>query len=55
LNLEINAALADAKLKERIAELGDAVFTSSPAEFGNYIREFADKWAKVFKAGNIKI
>jgi tripartite-type tricarboxylate transporter receptor subunit TctC len=55
LNKEINACLADPKMKQRIAELGDAVFAGSPGEFGTFIAEFSDRWAKVFRAGNIKI
>jgi len=54
LNREINASLADPTLKQRIAELGDTVFASSPAEFGNSIAEFTDKWAKMIRAMGIR-
>jgi tripartite-type tricarboxylate transporter receptor subunit TctC len=54
LNKAINAGLADSRIKLRIAEFGDAVFASSPEEFGKHIVEFTDKWSKVIRAANIK-
>ena len=54
LNREINASLADPKLKARLAELGYATLGSSPAEFGNFITQEIDKWAKVLKFAGIK-
>ena len=54
LNMEINAGLADAKVKERIAEMGASPLTVSPAEFGKFIADDIEKWAKVIRAGNIK-
>jgi tripartite-type tricarboxylate transporter receptor subunit TctC len=54
LNREINVSLANSALKQRIAELGDTVSASSPAEFGNSITEFTGKWAKVIRAMSIK-
>ena len=38
LNTEINAALADPKVKERLAELGAEVFTGTPEDYGRYSR-----------------
>ena len=55
LNKEINAGLADPKLKARFADLGAAVFPSSPAEFGKFIADETDKWGKVIRAANIKV
>jgi tripartite-type tricarboxylate transporter receptor subunit TctC len=55
LNKEINAALADPKLKARFSELGGTVFAGSPAEFGKFIAEDTEKWAKVVRAANIKV
>jgi tripartite-type tricarboxylate transporter receptor subunit TctC len=52
--LKINAALADAKLKERLADLGCAVFAGSPADFGKFIVDETEKWAKVIRAAGIK-
>jgi tripartite-type tricarboxylate transporter receptor subunit TctC len=49
LNKEINAALADPKMKARIAELGAEVLVGSPADLGKLIAEETEKWAKVVK------
>jgi tripartite-type tricarboxylate transporter receptor subunit TctC len=54
LNKEINAGLADPKLKARIATLGGTPLPGSPAEFGTLIKNETDKWAKVIKFANIK-
>ena len=54
LNNEINAGLADPKLKARIADFGGTVFALSPAGFGKFIADETDKWAKVIRAANIK-
>jgi tripartite-type tricarboxylate transporter receptor subunit TctC len=54
LNKEINAGLADAKLKARLAELGSAAFVSSPSEFGKFIAKETEKWAKVVKFAGLK-
>jgi tripartite-type tricarboxylate transporter receptor subunit TctC len=55
LNKEINAGLADSKLTARFADLGAAVFPSSPVEFAKFITEQTEKWAKVIRAANIKV
>jgi tripartite-type tricarboxylate transporter receptor subunit TctC len=54
LNKEINAALADTKIKARLAELGAPVLAGSPADFGKIIVEETDKWAKVVKFSGAK-
>jgi tripartite-type tricarboxylate transporter receptor subunit TctC len=54
LNKEINVALADPKIRARIADLGSPVFASSPAEFANFIAAETEKWAKVVKFARIK-
>jgi tripartite-type tricarboxylate transporter receptor subunit TctC len=54
LNQEINAALADPKMKARLADLGDTVLSGSPADFGKLIAEDIEKWAKVIRTANIK-
>jgi tripartite-type tricarboxylate transporter receptor subunit TctC len=54
LNKEINAGLADPKLKERFADLGGIVFPGSPADFGKLISEEAEKWGKVVKFAGLK-
>ena len=55
LNKEINAVLADPKVKARLAELGSEPLTGSPAEIGRMLAAETDKWAKVIKAANIKV
>jgi tripartite-type tricarboxylate transporter receptor subunit TctC len=54
LNKETNAALADAKTKARLADLGGTPLVGSPADFGKLIAEEAEKWRKVIRAANIK-
>jgi tripartite-type tricarboxylate transporter receptor subunit TctC len=54
LNKEINAALADPKLKGRFADMGITVLAGPPAEFGKLITAETEKWAKVVKFANIK-
>jgi tripartite-type tricarboxylate transporter receptor subunit TctC len=54
LNEEINAGLADPKIKARLAELGAMVLSGSPADFGKLIAEDTEKWAKVIKSAGIK-
>ena len=54
LNREINASLADPKLKTRLADIGYATTGSSPVEFGSMIAREIDKWAKVLKFAGVK-
>ena len=54
LNAEINAGLADPRMKARIADFGYTVFANSPADFGTFIAAYTEKWAKVIKFSGIK-
>jgi tripartite-type tricarboxylate transporter receptor subunit TctC len=54
LNMEINAALKDSKIKARVADLGGTVLTGSPADFGKLLADETAKWGKVIRAANIK-
>jgi tripartite-type tricarboxylate transporter receptor subunit TctC len=54
LNKEINAALADPKMKARFADIGGEALTGSPAEFGKLIAAETEKWGKVVRAANLK-
>ena len=54
INKEINAGLADPKLRARLADLGDTPLALSPAEFGKLIADETEKWATVIRAANIK-
>jgi tripartite-type tricarboxylate transporter receptor subunit TctC len=49
LNKEINAILADPKAKARFANLGASLMPGSPADFGKFVADETDKWAKVVK------
>jgi tripartite-type tricarboxylate transporter receptor subunit TctC len=54
LNREVNAGLADPTLKARLADLGGAPLSGSPADFGKLIADETEKWAKVIKFANIQ-
>ncbi len=54
LNNDINAALADPKMKARLAALGAVPMAMTPAEFGKFIAGETEKWGKVIRAANIK-
>jgi tripartite-type tricarboxylate transporter receptor subunit TctC len=54
LNQEINAGLADPKMKARLADLGGTALTGSPADFGRLIADETEKWGKVAKFAGIK-
>jgi tripartite-type tricarboxylate transporter receptor subunit TctC len=54
LNREINAALADPKIKARFADLGGMVLALSPTEYGKRVAEETEKWAKVIKFSGAK-
>ena len=54
LNREINAALADPKMKARLADLGATGLAGSPADFGKLIADETEKWGNVIRAANIK-
>ena len=54
LNRHINLALADPRLTESIAALGDAPLAMSPAQFARLIIDETDKWAKVIRTANIR-
>jgi tripartite-type tricarboxylate transporter receptor subunit TctC len=54
LNREINAGLADPKMKMRLAELGTTPLLFTPDEFGAFVQAETDKWAKVVKFSGAK-
>ena len=55
LNQEINAGLADAKMKTRFADLGSTALPGSPADFGRLIVEETEKMGKVVKFSGAKV
>jgi len=54
LNTEINAGLADPKMRARLADLGSSALVTSPSGLGKFIGDESKKWAKVIRAANIK-
>src|SRR5262245_8859363 len=54
LNKEINAALADPRIKARLADLGSTPFAQSPGDFARLIASDTEKWGKVIRAANIR-
>ena len=54
LNREIGAALADPKIKVRLADQGSTVLAGTPADFGKLIAEEIEKWRKVVKFSGMK-
>ena len=54
LNREINAALADSKVRARLADMGGRALAGSPADFGKLIADETEKWGKVIRTANIK-
>jgi tripartite-type tricarboxylate transporter receptor subunit TctC len=54
LNKEVNAGLADPKMKARLADVGAIVLPGSSKEFANLIVDETEKWGKVVKFAGIK-
>jgi tripartite-type tricarboxylate transporter receptor subunit TctC len=54
LNKEINAGLADARIRARFADLAATVFMGSPTDFGKFMSEETEKWGKVVKFAGMK-
>jgi tripartite-type tricarboxylate transporter receptor subunit TctC len=54
LNNEINAALADPKMKAKLADLGGTPLVGRPADFDRLMAEEIEKWGNVIRALNIK-
>jgi len=55
LNGAINAGLADAKVKARLADLGAVVMSNTPDDFGTFIRDETEKYRSVIQAAGIKL
>ena len=54
LNGQINAGLADPKMRTRIGDLGGTPLAGSPSDYGKLIANETEKWGKVIRAANIK-
>jgi tripartite-type tricarboxylate transporter receptor subunit TctC len=55
LNKEINAGLADPKIKARLFDLGGMLIPGTPEDFGKVVAQETDKWAKVIKTGGVAL
>jgi len=55
VNAEVNRALADPKMRERLAELGGTPLAGTPEDFGNVIRSETEKWSKVVISSGAKV
>jgi tripartite-type tricarboxylate transporter receptor subunit TctC len=54
LNRAVNASVADAGFKTRLADLGLVPFANSTAEFAKFVADYTEKWAKVIRTAAIK-
>jgi tripartite-type tricarboxylate transporter receptor subunit TctC len=54
LNKEINAGLADPKMKAQLSDLGGTPFAGSPGDFKKFIADETETWGKVIRAANLK-
>ena len=54
LHKEVNAGLADPKVKARLVDVGGTELAGSAADFGKLIAEETEKWAKVVKFSGAK-
>jgi tripartite-type tricarboxylate transporter receptor subunit TctC len=54
LNKEINAALADSKMRARLADMGGTALPGLPADFGKLIAAETEKWGKVVRFAGLK-
>jgi len=55
LNKEINAGVADPKMKAQLTDLGGIALRGSPSDFGKLIVEETEKWGKVVKLSGAKL
>ena len=55
LNKEVNAALADSRIKQRFIDMGGPPVGGSPADFARFIAEDTERWAKVVKFAGVKV
>jgi len=54
LNVEVNAALADPRIKARLTDFGASVLVGSTADFAKLIAEETEKWGQLIRAANLK-
>jgi len=54
LNGAINAGLAEPKFKSLFNDLGAETFAGSPADFGRFVVDYTEKWAKVIRMAGVR-
>ena len=55
INAEVNRALADAKFREKLAELGGTPIAGTPEDFGKVIASEVAKWERVVRESGAKV
>jgi tripartite-type tricarboxylate transporter receptor subunit TctC len=55
VNAEVNRALADPKMRERLAELGGKPIAGTPEDFARVIAAETEKWARVVASSGAKV
>ena len=55
LNATITAGLADPAIKAKLKDLGGEPMSMTPAEFGKFLADETEKWAKVVRFANIRM
>ena len=54
LNKEVNAILAEPKIKARFADISATVLPGTPADFGKHLADETEKWGKVVRFAGAK-
>jgi tripartite-type tricarboxylate transporter receptor subunit TctC len=54
LNAEINAGLADSRIKARLVDLGATPLPMTPADSGKFVADEVERWGKVVRAAHLK-
>jgi tripartite-type tricarboxylate transporter receptor subunit TctC len=55
LNRDINSGLDDQNIRDRFSALGGDIIRGTPADFGRFIADETEKWAKVVKFCGAKV
>ena len=55
VNAEVNRALADPKMRAKLAEIGGTPIPGTPEDFGRVVASEVEKWSKVVNASGAKV
>ncbi|HEY4406500.1 MAG TPA: tripartite tricarboxylate transporter substrate binding protein [Xanthobacteraceae bacterium] len=55
INRELNAGLADPKMRARLADLGGTPIPGSPGDYGTLLAAEIEKWGNVIRSANIRL